>query len=273
MRFTIVISVLLHVAAFAVGYLAMPDFRRELIIEPIVPVEILREADLAEETSVPETTTEPEEEPEPVEPEPEPEPVQPEPEPEQVEPEPVPELDPEPEEPEEIEPEPEPEPEPPAPEPEPEPPEEDNLDFDDLESALENLDPDEDTSAPRETLEEGDRDQERVGLGDQLTVNEMTAMLGAMLRCWNFDAGVPDAETLVVRVEFNLNRDGSIKGNPRVLNEGQISASGNPFWKVAERNAVNAVVKCAPYDFLAQERYEEWEEIQLNFDPRIMAGL
>ncbi|MCI5045852.1 MAG: cell envelope integrity protein TolA [Aquisalinus sp.] len=287
MRFAIVSSVLLHVGAFMLAYLSLPDFRDNPLVEVIIPIEILSEAEIAEETSVPETTAAPEPEPEAPEPEPEPEPVAPEPEPE---PEPVTEPEevvpplPEPEEaPVEEAPEPEPEPEeqpePVQPEPEPESePDPDNLDLDFLEDALKDLTPDQQRNAPRETPNAvpGERNQDRIGLGQQLTATEYDRIKAHVeSRCWNTQSfiGAPEPEKLVVRVEFELNRDGTLVGSPTVLNQTQIAVSGNPFWRVAERAAITAVRECAPYDFLPESKYDAWREIILNFNPSEMAGL
>ena len=99
-------------------------------------------------------------------------------------------------------------------------------------------------------------------------------MRAAVERCWNAAAiiGAPEPENLVVTLEFELNRDGSLTSAPRVVNALQINLSGNRFWKVAEREAISAVVKCAPYDFLPQDRYDTWKEFKLNFDPSQMVG-
>ena len=99
-------------------------------------------------------------------------------------------------------------------------------------------------------------------------------MRAAVERCWNAATiiGAPEPEKLVVQIDFELNRDGSLVSAPRVANSLQINLSGNRFWKVAEREAISAVVKCAPYDFLSPDRYDTWKEFTLNFDPSQMVG-
>jgi hypothetical protein len=99
-------------------------------------------------------------------------------------------------------------------------------------------------------------------------------MRAAVGRCWQTQAliGAPEPEKLLVQLEVELNRDGTLRGQPRVANGLQISLSGNQFWKVAEQVAIRAVVSCQPYDFLAADRYDSWKDMQLNFDPREMAG-
>ncbi|MHA7872027.1 MAG: hypothetical protein ACX939_06745, partial [Hyphococcus sp.] len=259
----------------------LANWRPDVAPEPYIPLELIAEAELDLTTSVPAARPEPE----PVEEEPEPdlqEPVvedEPEPEPE---PEPVVEPEPEPEPaPEPVEPE-------PAPEPDPEPPQEtpvvkpepkkDDLDLDAL-SKLVDLEKEKERAetpveTPSETVEEADQARRAIGAGDRLTASDEAKMRAAVERCWNAATiiGAPRPEDLVVVIEFELNRDGTLTSAPRVANALQISLSGNRFWKVAEREAISAVVKCAPYDFLPPERYETWKEFKLNFDPSQMVG-
>ena len=289
MRYGLFVSVLLHACAVGVAFLSLPEgWRPDVAQEPFVPIDVISEAEIAELTSVPAARPEPEviEEPEPEpdlpaeepldnpvveEPEPDPEPA-PAPEPEVSEPEPEPE-------PEAPEPEPEPEPEPPKEQPAPEPPKEDDdeLDFDAL-SRLVDKSRDQSpapTGAPSEVTETADEPRRRVGAGDRLTASAKAKMIAAVSQCWNASAiiGAPEPEKLQVVVDLDLNPDGTIDGQPRVANALQINLSGNRFWKVAEQNAVRAVVACQPYDFLPPDQYDSWREFSINFDPTQMAGV
>jgi len=277
MRFGVFASILFHLAIVGVAFLSLPaNWRPDVEAEPYIPLELIAEAELDLTTSVPAARPEPEpveEEPEPDLPEPvveeevEPEPVasEPEPEPEPVEPEPEPEPDPEPEE------------ETPPPQPEPEP-ERNDLDLDALSRLVdlekENEQAETPVETPSETVVEADRARRAIGAGDRLTASDEAKMRAAVERCWNAAAiiGAPEPENLVVTLEFELNRDGSLTAAPRVSNALQINLSGNRFWKVAEREAISAVVKCAPYDFLPSDRYDTWKEFKLNFDPSQMVG-
>jgi hypothetical protein len=287
MRFSTVISVLFHVAFFGAAYIVLPTFTRDYVFEQTVPFEIIREAEIADELSVPETRAEPVIEPEeppeeveetPVEDETTPEetvaaqedtPATPEEEEAAVPPPP----DEETEEPvtEEDEQDPTPTEEPKEEEPKSDP----QQDFlSGLEDALKDLDPDKDTSSPRQTpdevpgqVQQGDRDQERVGLGDRLTASEESLVAARVEQCWKRLSGAPEPEKLLVVIEFDLNRDGTLIGSPKVANRTQIRTSGNSYWVAAEQRAVAAVLECAPYDFLSPERYDAWKEFRFNFRP------
>jgi hypothetical protein len=60
-------------------------------------------------------------------------------------------------------------------------------------------------------------------------------------RCWNPPAGVPDSN-LVVTVRFALNEDGTLSGEPAVINSGDSS----PLFKAAAASALRAVCACQP---------------------------
>ncbi|MEO1658851.1 MAG: hypothetical protein AAFR65_14150 [Pseudomonadota bacterium] len=269
MRYATFLSALLHIGVLAAGFIAAPFMKTEPnVYVPIVPIELLSEAEIAEELSVrADRVSEPEEEPEreeerteliDVEPEPEPEPVPPPPlpEPEEVEPDPEPEVLPEPE--------PEPVREDPAP---PRRQEQiDDLSF--LDDVLVDLENDDSNSPPLEVLDpEGLRDQERVGLGDSLRASEIDQVRARMASCYDQPTGVPNADEIVVRVRINLSPEGEIVGDPDVLNARQIALSNNSWWRATRDRAVRAVVACAPYDYLPPDRYYVWSEMTLNFSP------
>ncbi len=273
MRFGVLVSVLLHLTIVGAAFVSLPsNWRPDVEAEPYIPLDLIAEAELDLTTSVPaaapEPVQEPEPEPEPAEPEPEPEPPAPVEEPE---PEPAPEPEPEPEPaPVEEEPEPEPEPEPVKPEPEPK---EEELDLAALSQLIDKERERETRTAetPADATVEAEQSRAAIGAGDRLTASDQAKMQAAVNRCWNTGAiiGAPEPETLVVVLEIDLNRDGSLRGAPRVANALQINLSGNRFWKVAEQTAVRAAVSCAPYDFLPQDRYETWKEFRLNFIPPV----
>ena len=277
MRFGVFVSILLHFAIVGGVYLdVLPSVRRpDLTPETYIPLELIREAELDLTTSVPAALPEVEpeiEEPEPDLPEPEveepPAPV------EEMEPEAAPEPEPVAEDViEKVEPEITPQPKPAPPK-----PKNDELDFDALSQLINKEKENERAATPRdapsETTETADRARAAVGAGDRLTASVVAKMNAAISVCWNAGViiGAPEPEKLIVILEFELNRDGSLASQPRVANATRINLSGNRFWKVAEREAISAVIKCAPYDFLPLEQYETWKDMRLNFNPSQMVG-
>lgn len=273
MRFGVLASVLLHVCAVGLAFLSLPEFLRTKVVDaPVIPVELIREAELAEKTSVPAAA------------------AKPKPKPPEEKKAPLEEKKPEPAKVEEKKAEPKKEP-PPAElkkepekktEPKKDPPKKDkpkkpdDLDLDALEALIDKSRKSDPQTAddPGDTDVIADKARESVGAGDRLTASDIDKMRAAVSRCWNASAiiGAPEPEKLIVELDIDLNRDGSLAGPPKVVNSLEINLSGNRFWKVAEQNAVRAVQACQPYDFFDQARYQEWKAFTLNFDPSIMAG-
>ncbi|WDI32388.1 hypothetical protein PUV54_04170 [Hyphococcus flavus] len=289
MRFGVLASVLFHIAIVSVVYLDLLPFsvRPTFESEPYVPLELIREAELDLKTSVPAARPEPEEEEieEPDLPDPEEEPPAPveervaraepaaPPEPEEVVVEKA--ADPIDETPDT---QPEERQEPPKETPAVTPQQNAELDLDALSQLIDKEKENENTQrssdAPSQTVETADQARRAVGAGDRLTASNEAKLKAALKDCWNTSAiiGAPEPEKLIVTIEFELNRDGSLVSRPRVANAMQINLSGNRFWKVAEREAISAIVKCAPYDFLPEDRYETWKDFTFHFNPSDMVG-
>lgn len=278
MRIGVPASLFLHTAALGLAFFSLPEsWRTPVAPDPVIPIELISKAELAELTSVPAVAPKPQPKPESA-----PEPPKP-----KEEEKPAPKAEEAPKPPPETKPEPKPEPkpetkpevkvEPPKEKPKPQPkpkPKDDDLDFDRLAALVDKERKNQQPNDPAEAAVAGERPQERVGPGDRLTATDIAKMQAAVSRCWQTQAliGAPEPEKLLVQLAIELNRDGTLIGQPRVLNGMQISLSGNQFWKVAEQVAIRAVISCQPYDFLAADRYGVWKEMQLNFDPRVMAG-
>jgi outer membrane biosynthesis protein TonB len=258
-------SILLHAGAFGLAFLTLPEsVRTKIAPEPVIPIELIDEAVESERTSVPAAGPTPVEKPaetsEPAEPEQEPAPA------------PTPDAAPKPPEPEkEAAKEPEK-----KPEKKPEPPKKpaDDLDLDSLAALVDKARKDPPAGETADPTVPADKPRAAVGAGDVLSASDIAKMRAAVQRCWDFGdlAGAPEAEKLVVVVEIDLNRDGTLARAPRVANATAIALSGNRYWKVAEQRAVSAVIGCQPYSFFDPARHQEWRAFTLNFDPRQMLG-
>jgi colicin import membrane protein len=106
------------------------------------------------------------------------------------------------------------------------------------------------------------------GRDTQLSANEKSMLLSMIVNkvktCWNINAGIEGAAQLVPIITFELNRDGSVRGTPKVMN-----ASSSPQFQDAANSAIRAVMQCQNYN-LPPERYEVWESVTLRFDPSQM---
>jgi colicin import membrane protein len=102
------------------------------------------------------------------------------------------------------------------------------------------------------------------GNAPQLSQNEIAMLRAQLHSCWNPPVGVVEAKDLVVTVRFSLNRDGSLVGEPIVLNHGR-----NALFQIAAEAATRAVRRCQPFR-LPASKYEAWQDVEVNFDPNDM---
>jgi colicin import membrane protein len=108
------------------------------------------------------------------------------------------------------------------------------------------------------------------GTASNLSVSERRAIDGMirdrLIECWNPPVGMTNAAELIVKVEFRLNPDGSLAGNPVVVNSGSSAQ-----FRAASDSALRAVRRCVPLD-LPPDSYDYWQSVHINFDPREMVG-
>jgi hypothetical protein len=102
-----------------------------------------------------------------------------------------------------------------------------------------------------------------------MTMSEIDAIRYQIQQCWSVPAGARDAENLVVKIKIFLNTDGSLSKAPEVVGSNR---SGDPFYRTAAESARRAVLKCQPLKNLPAEKYSNWREITLTFNPREMLG-
>ena len=84
---------------------------------------------------------------------------------------------------------------------------------------------------------------------------------------WQAPQGA-DAELLVTRVRFRLNRDGSLAGEPQVLSTSGQTPSNEAQVARHQEQAVRAVKLAAPFN-LPDDLYDAWKVVTTNFDRRL----
>ena len=102
---------------------------------------------------------------------------------------------------------------------------------------------------------------------DPLTSGEKDGLIAAIKQCWSVDPYAASGKVVVV-VKVSLNRDGTLAGTPK-----KVSATGGDATAVdvAFRNARTAVIACGRGGFdLPDEKYEQWREIEITFNPEKM---
>src|SRR5438132_3432192 len=103
------------------------------------------------------------------------------------------------------------------------------------------------------------------GTAVQLSQSELDALRARLAQLWNPPAGAKNPEELVVLVRMRLNPDGSLAGQPTVLNSGS-----SPLFVAARDSAVRAIFRGQPFTMLRPEHYELWKDVEITFDPREM---
>lgn len=113
-----------------------------------------------------------------------------------------------------------------------------------------------------------DRDQpaEKVG---PLTAASLSSEISRQLRPhWTAPQGI-DAEKLVTVLAWEMNRDGTLKGRPRVVSQSGVTDANAPQKGRHAELAIRAVTLAAPFD-LPDEYYDTWKNVrEFRFDRRL----
>ncbi|MCR4378910.1 MAG: energy transducer TonB [Rhodospirillales bacterium] len=295
----VIISVLLHAVIFIVAYVGLPSFTDipELVDVPI-SVEIVTVSDKTNIVTKPkESSAKPDVKPTPKPPAPPPAPQGAVEQP--PEPAPVPEtseekvaLLPQPETKPKDEAKPKPEPKPEEPKktetkklsPAPVPPRKPKA-SDQFEAVLKTLEDLKSAPTPDKTKEDKpvepdfdkmmadalESDKPRTDVGAEMTISEIDLVRQQIHRCWNLPAGAKDAHEMLISIRITMNPDGTVS-TARVLDNARMAT--DPFYRTMAESALRAVLnpRCQPFK-LPPEKYERWQNMKLNFNPRDMFGL
>jgi hypothetical protein len=95
----------------------------------------------------------------------------------------------------------------------------------------------------------------------QLSQNEIDLLRAQLMACWNPPAGLAGSKDLILVMRFSLNRDGSLSGEPKIVNPGTTA-----LFKIAAESAIKDVWRCQPFR-LPAAKYEAWREVEIRLDP------
>jgi periplasmic protein TonB len=85
---------------------------------------------------------------------------------------------------------------------------------------------------------------------------------------WNAPSGA-DAERLVSVVNWDLNRDGTLRGTPRCrVDPASITDSNRPQASLHCERAIRAVQLASPFN-LPEQFYDRWKALEWQFDRRL----
>ena len=132
----------------------------------------------------------------------------------------------------------------------------------------------EDQARPRRNEgQTADRNQQGAGRGtaDAVALEDRVRALARahLRRCWRMPIDLPEPERLIVTLEFRLNRNGTLAGQPVVTSPRNYTF--DPAMRTAVEAAVRAVRMCDPYPFaddpVVGDHYEIWRETEFTFRP------
>lgn len=114
---------------------------------------------------------------------------------------------------------------------------------------------------------EGDRGSPAATFGASEAAALQSAITRQLRPRWSAPSGV-DADQLVTVVAWRLNRDGSLAGQPRCIDQDGINDSNRPQAPLHCERAIRAVQLAAPFN-LPEQFYSRWDDLQWTFDRRL----
>ena len=105
-------------------------------------------------------------------------------------------------------------------------------------------------------------------LDKRLTLSEEDAIRAQFMQCWSIPLGIPYDDTMVVKIKIFLNTDGSLLKPPEVVQHERMNKPSEKYFRTLAESALRAVRRCDPIKLPDPERYDNWKNLQLNFDPR-----
>jgi colicin import membrane protein len=103
------------------------------------------------------------------------------------------------------------------------------------------------------------------GAAAQLSQSEIDALRKRLEECWTPPIGVDSSTRLNVVIRVLFNNDGSVAKPPDV-----VAGPASPLGPAMAESAKRAILRCQPFKMLKPEHYEQWKDIEINFDPQQM---
>jgi TolA protein len=97
------------------------------------------------------------------------------------------------------------------------------------------------------------------GSDDAMSATIIDGLRQRFSECWDVPPSVRESKE-TVDLQWQMDKQGQVKGQPVVV--------GGNGGSTAQQAAVAAVMACAPYDWLPQDHYDLWKEIEWTFAPR-----
>jgi hypothetical protein len=107
-------------------------------------------------------------------------------------------------------------------------------------------------------------------VGPPITAAERDGLRLAVQRCWNVPAGLRDAQELKVTLGAELTAQGEvINGSIRLI---EPANPPDARFQQAFEAGRRALIRCGPYADLPREKYAQWRNIEVVFNPEGMVS-
>ena len=103
------------------------------------------------------------------------------------------------------------------------------------------------------------------GKDQALSATAIAAFVQKIRECWIIPPGAREGN-ITVKVHILLNEDGSVNGQPEVMN-----GPGDYLFSTTAQSTITAILGCQNYDFLPKDQYDVWKDLVLNFNPNMFA--
>lgn len=105
-------------------------------------------------------------------------------------------------------------------------------------------------------------------VGNVLTATQVDIIKQTISKCWHFPVTLKNAEDLIVDIRMKLAPDGTVQ-SAEVLDKARMNNDSD--FRIAAENAHRAVLdpNCNPLP-LPTDKYDEWKELELRFNPKDM---
>jgi outer membrane biosynthesis protein TonB len=101
-----------------------------------------------------------------------------------------------------------------------------------------------------------------------LSQSEIDALRDRLASLWTPPAGAGNLDELTVRVRFQLTKEGRLAGPPLLTSP--FGHGSSVLFMASRDSALRAVLRAQPFTMLKPENYEQWKDLEINFDPRDM---
>jgi outer membrane biosynthesis protein TonB len=103
------------------------------------------------------------------------------------------------------------------------------------------------------------------GAAAQLSQSEIDALRRRLAQCWSPPVGATESGRLQVVLRVQFKPDGSLAGLPQ-----PVAGTPSPLGPAMVESAKRALLTCQPFTMLKAEHYQQWQDMEITFDPRDM---